>query len=1046
MPDNIFFSIFTVESFIPSVFLLLTALFLFTIPGKSKATFHIAMSLVIFSTIPICYLFASSIYHPAVGYNRWIAAYTSLPSSLHVVMVFLHFPSTINERRAKMVLIGGWVIVILGWIFFVYSTLDAGTRFLFSGHNYDMDAEKQQGIVAAAILLSVGTFIVVGLWRAFREKGKNRFLVLAILVSYMITTVAPGITNLWSRQGIITRGTFMYTYDLMVVVGLFVLIIVYINNVKEKSSFMIKIIGVTLVTFLLVLQFVANFLMEEKEADFDQQKYLNARLAVKTGERPEDLKYLISYNLEDKSFSSLVSLTEKAPGMDFHAYAGEYTNAFFMNSLESCTQAECVVTLLDNPILAGNPFFAAYADTYREFLRDLPAGDGKKTVNYFKERILEFQNTLRRYRILAESIQVEGYAQTLDKKLLAKEKKEIGHFQKRIQNHLEKKAGENPAITKTNVLQFFSLTQEPNRRFYREDPGTGAHYISYLVVDKEKRTITEAGFDYLSYRQFFHPPAKIILIMLVVVIFFILVGFRLFFYGALVKPLNGLLSGLKKVEDGDMDTHLKVQFEDEIGFITRSFNSMVRAIKAGELKLQRYAKGLEGKVKKRTAELSKTLDAVQRLKAQQDGDYFLTSLILKPLGPNRAKSDNVKTDFLVDQKKKFVFRKWESDIGGDICITDNVELSEKNFIVFVNGDAMGKSLQGAGGAMVLGAAFQSILERSRFSPDVKKQSPERWLKNAFSEMHTIFESFDGSMLMSAVIGLLDESTGLVYFINAEHPWVALYRDGRAEFIENDSIFRKLGSAILAGHIFVQTFQMKDGDVLFCASDGRDDLQIGTSEDGERIINEDETLFLRAIERAEGILDKTPQELQKLGELTDDLSILRIEYHRPESIQEPDAILKDYLEKARVAKKDKKIDDAIAILEKARSEQKKHPKLARELFKTYLATKAYDKAVRCGTIYANDNPSDTQSLFALSYAQRMTKDYKKAIDIGERVRLREPEMINNLVNLAECYYMDEEYQRVAKIAAEILTIDKKNNRALTILNKAKAKSISSKVEK
>ncbi len=77
---------------------------------------------------------------------------------------------------------------------------------------------------------------------------------------------------------------------------------------------------------------------------------------------------------------------------------------------------------------------------------------------------------------------------------------------------------------------------------------------------------------------------------------------------------------------------------------------------------------------------------------------------------------------------------------------------------------------------------------------------------------------------------------------------------------------------------------------------------------------------------------------------------------------------------------------------------------------------------------------------------MTKDYKKAIDIGERVRLREPEMINNLVNLAECYYMDEEYQRVAKIAAEILTIDKKNNRALTILNKAKAKSISSKVEK
>ena len=33
------------------------------------------------------------------------------------------------------------------------------------------------------------------------------------------------------------------------------------------------------------------------------------------------------------------------------------------------------------------------------------------------------------------------------------------------------------------------------------------------------------------------------------------------------------------------------------------------------------------------------------------------------------------------------------------------------------------------------------------------------------------------MLMSAVFGLVDEQTGTMYFMNAEHPPIALYRDG-----------------------------------------------------------------------------------------------------------------------------------------------------------------------------------------------------------------------------------------------------------------------------
>ena len=63
---------------------------------------------------------------------------------------------------------------------------------------------------------------------------------------------------------------------------------------------------------------------------------------------------------------------------------------------------------------------------------------------------------------------------------------------------------------------------------------------------------------------------------------------------------------------------------------------------------------LEKKVEKRTEELKQTLSEVQALKVQQDGDYFLTSLLLKPLGVNHVNSANYTVDFFLKQKKNLV--------------------------------------------------------------------------------------------------------------------------------------------------------------------------------------------------------------------------------------------------------------------------------------------------------------------------------------------------------------------------------------------------------
>ncbi|HNH07449.1 MAG TPA: HAMP domain-containing protein, partial [Leptospiraceae bacterium] len=210
-------------------------------------------------------------------------------------------------------------------------------------------------------------------------------------------------------------------------------------------------------------------------------------------------------------------------------------------------------------------------------------------------------------------------------------------------------------------------------------------------------------------------------IILVSAILFIL-GIAIAFYTAIIfsKPILKLSESVKRIGDGDLNHRIKLTGKDEIGQLAQTFNQMTSQI-------QDFTQNLENKVAERTDQLNKSLQEVQTLKIAQDGDYYLTSLLLSPLQPNNNRSSRIKTEFLIEQKKKFTFRKWDSEIGGDICITDTIKLLNKEYTVFINGDAMGKSIQGAGGALVLGVVFNAGLMRSRVE---KYQGihPEAWLK------------------------------------------------------------------------------------------------------------------------------------------------------------------------------------------------------------------------------------------------------------------------------------------------------------------------------
>jgi putative methionine-R-sulfoxide reductase with GAF domain len=296
--------------------------------------------------------------------------------------------------------------------------------------------------------------------------------------------------------------------------------------------------------------------------------------------------------------------------------------------------------------------------------------------------------------------------------------------------------------------------------------------------------------------------------------------------------------------------------------ILGNFDSMAHTMDA-------YSKHMTDLVNKKTAEVEELLE-------QQHGDYYLTSLLVKPLLVNQAQNTKIKVDFFIDQKKKFKFRKWNAEIGGDICIAYSINLRGRSYTVFANADAMGKSIQGAGGALVFGVVFISYVMRTLTVHSEQERSPREWLAQSYRELQTIFETFDGSMLISAVIGIIEDDTGKMLHYNCEHPWVVLYRGGRASFIESEEkMGRKIGTIGFA-EMNIQEDQLIGGDILILGSDGRDDIKLGNDEEsGQRIINEDEKLFLSKVEEGKGNVSAVAEAVLHSGELTDDLSLVRI---------------------------------------------------------------------------------------------------------------------------------------------------------------------------
>lgn len=1005
--DWLLFSYYSPGVFFDTLISFIIASFLIFKKEKVRSTYWLAGFFIGEMFLFAAYTASYSIFADFGAYHRYASCLVLFGNACLVGFTY-YYPKNDRPKEAVAVISLSFVIAAIAYIHFVFKTISMEKIYSFKAQIYTFDFGKEVGLVIVLLfvipLLNLlrktirysdykGIFsrwiikptsiflypvyfishFFVGIIKIVNPKGKDaestRDFAIPIFIHILIALL-----NVLVKSDRISYDLYALLFSFSTMLVIYYIAIVYINNSPEPTSFMVKLVGISLGAILVVLGYVGDITLSESEASYNEKRLLQVsqtRLAIARGnweEIPTDVEYILMKPASDHLFTN-----------------------------------KPTILFTRNPILTSE---------------EISKGEEIEKRSLIKEK---------KSRIKEKNLSEE------DKEKLA--------------------------------LQEISLMQSPEMtRLYRN---AGFQFYTHFDFVEEANRY-EVGFSFLEYRRSIHNSSKKIIYAMISVVILVLLFFPLLFKTSLVRPLNKLLEGVKNVNDGDLSVQVPVKSYDEIGFLSVSFNSMVRSIRQAREELQDYAENLEEKVEERTKEVREKMELIESLKVQQDGDYFLTSLLAKPLFYNANKSKLVRTEFIIKQKKQFEFKKKQADLGGDICITGNLRLGTKEnfrrYTMAMNGDAMGKSMQGAGGSLVMGVVMNSIMARSASQNKILNQTPEEWLFHVYTEIHSVFKSFNGSMVISAVIFMIEDETGKAFYINAEHPYSVLYRDGRASFIEEGMQLRKIGfdSEI---EFKVDSIQLAEGDVVILGSDGRDDIDL-TPNDAIRTINEDETLFLGFVEKANTNLNEIIASIESLGTIIDDLSLLRIGYKENYSQEEDHPreiglvtssdimvqVNKDgstktttdihtsigldtenaYLEGKALADKNR-FPEAISILYSAFVLDRTHIQLGRLLGILCYKTKEYKKAIEVLNSYTSQFDREEELLYYLSISYKKLGEYKDALAVSLLLERISPAFTKNILNLADVYRLSEDYENSKLYCEKVLVVEPVNEIAKKILN-------------
>lgn len=182
----------------------------------------------------------------------------------------------------------------------------------------------------------------------------------------------------------------------------------------------------------------------------------------------------------------------------------------------------------------------------------------------------------------------------------------------------------------SSTAQFIGAAGQHLLRYKRYPQGSTQPDFDSFLFSSNGATI-DIALARADRNDFWNAAAVKWMFWLVVSSLFVSIFFPLFFKRMLVNPLARLMAGVSEVIQGDLTTTVPIQYHDEIGSLTGSFNALTRALNASyEI--------LEQRVTDRTRELAAFSDLAMLSVANDDLSDILQPVLQRILEAGRCEA------------------------------------------------------------------------------------------------------------------------------------------------------------------------------------------------------------------------------------------------------------------------------------------------------------------------------------------------------------------------------------------------------------------------
>ncbi len=282
--------------------LLLFMIFFF---AKTKGQSNVPKLLMAFfagvNLVFLCFFFIFSSIVPSYTTIAWWIMHLVVFATIPMVQFAYYFKGNYYEKESKIALVITTLAAILSYPHYIYKTLHLTPIFNFEGFLFAFRDTPELGIIIGLELVWVVIVLIRKALLLSREnvdpesvKSVIKLSVIFLSPLILVVGIILAYANLLSWQVV------AHILGTGIMIFVFIFIIVYINTSSEPSTFMIKLIGISLGSILIIFGFSSSITFYTQNVETNKKNLVQmeqCRTAVinnNFSEIPQDVRYIIA--------------------------------------------------------------------------------------------------------------------------------------------------------------------------------------------------------------------------------------------------------------------------------------------------------------------------------------------------------------------------------------------------------------------------------------------------------------------------------------------------------------------------------------------------------------------------------------------------------------------------------------------------------------------------------------------------------------------------------------------------------------------------------